>query len=172
MAGKAGGSFCRVCLQFFCKVDHDDWPCSKCCRVLSKEHFRLVKGRRTAYCKDCSREATRKTYLKRREYYNSKNREYKLWSIHRIRPQDYQLLLDSQGGRCAICRCLPGTKGRGEFNVDHDHSCCPSLPCCGKCIRGLLCSLCNVAIGQCFENPEILRRAAAYVENGGKIEMP
>lgn len=51
------------------------------------------------------------------------------------------------GSECDLC---------GVFTlylvVDHDHNCCtaPTLqkPACGACVRGLLCSGCNVALGR------------------------
>ena len=33
------------------------------------------------------------------------------------------------------------------LQVDHDHSCCLGKYSCGKCARGLLCGMCNTAIG-------------------------
>ena len=58
---------------------------------------------------------------------------------------DYERMLEEQGGGCGIC----GTKepgGRGKFHVDHDHTCCPAEKTCGKCIRGLLCHGCNTKL--------------------------
>jgi Recombination endonuclease VII len=48
--------------------------------------------------------------------------------------EDYDELLESQGGRCAIC-------GRpfGRVCIDHDHA-------TGQ-VRGLLCNLCNSRLG-------------------------
>lgn len=45
---------------------------------------------------------------------------------------------------CAICG-----KIAERPHLDHDHSCCPAgtSPTCGKCVRGVLCSYCNVSIG-------------------------
>ena len=64
----------------------------------------------------------------------------------------YQALLDAQGGVCAVCKGPSRYKRRdgslsGRFAVDHDHSCCPGIKTCGKCIRGLLCDQCNRLIG-------------------------
>lgn len=49
---------------------------------------------------------------------------------------------------------------RENFCIDHNHQ-------TGE-IRGLLCSPCNRAIGQLQDNPNILRKAANYLE--GKKE--
>jgi hypothetical protein len=35
---------------------------------------------------------------------------------------------------------------------------------CGKCIRGLLCVNCNLALGQLKDDPALLRKAADYLE--------
>ena len=58
---------------------------------------------------------------------------------------DYDVMLEQQGGGCAICGSQE-SGGRGRFHVDHDHSCCPSQKTCGKCIRGLLCYACNTKL--------------------------
>lgn len=70
-----------------------------------------------------------------------------------ITPDQYTALLEAQGGRCGNPGCrtdTPGGKagpdGIANFHVDHDHACCPTRKCCGKCIRGLLCGSCNSAL--------------------------
>jgi hypothetical protein len=74
---------------------------------------------------------------------------------------EYNALLAHQKGVCAVCRQKetrldPVTKKVTALAVDHDHS--------HGNIRGLLCSACNKAIGLLRDNPENLRRAAAYLE--------
>lgn len=65
---------------------------------------------------------------------------------------DYQALLASQGGVCAIC-------GRPEHGrrlaVDHDHI--------TGAVRGLLCRHCNLALGQFGDDPARIDRAASYL---------
>jgi hypothetical protein len=76
--------------------------------------------------------------------------------------ESYAELLAAQGGGCAICGAPP-TESR-QLCVDHDHACCPERrSCCGRCVRGLLCSPCNTAVGSMADDPERLEAAAGYV---------
>ena len=62
--------------------------------------------------------------------------------------------LEDQKNRCAIC-LVPFTDA-DRPRVDHCHK--------SKKFRGLLCNRCNPALGMFGDNPELLRRAAAYLE--------
>jgi len=64
-----------------------------------------------------------------------------------ITPERFDQMLAEQGNACAMCR-EPFEEGR-PIVVDHDHACCDTrLRSCGKCVRGLLCHPCNIALGQ------------------------
>jgi hypothetical protein len=67
-----------------------------------------------------------------------------------------------QGGRCAICGDVETTKG--SLSVDHDHNCCPGTGSCGECVRGLLCSNCNRALGLLKDSVKVLRSAIDYLD--------
>ena len=76
---------------------------------------------------------------------------------------EYEQMLASQGGVCAICG---GVNANGyRLSIDHDHSCCPGNKSCGECVRALLCARCNFAIGHMGDSPDMLRRAADYLES-------
>jgi hypothetical protein len=67
----------------------------------------------------------------------------------------YARMLESQGGRCKICRGA----ARGLLVVDHCHRL--------NVVRGLICRLCNSMIGLARDSPRLLRRAALYLEQVG-----
>lgn len=76
-----------------------------------------------------------------------------LKSLYGITLEQYDSLLASQGGHCAICPATePG--GRGGWKVDHDHV-------TGK-VRGLLCDSCNKMCSEHFEKYHVA--GAAYIE--------
>jgi hypothetical protein len=52
--------------------------------------------------------------------------------VYGLTSADYEALLVTQGGKCAICRARPVSK---RLAVDHDHR--------TEAVRGLLCSRCN-----------------------------
>lgn len=84
-----------------------------------------------------------------------------------ITETQYQQLLDSQGGACAICLC-PSPTGQGAWHIDHDHSCCPGAGSCGACVRGLLCNKCNAGLGYFKDDPARLLSAVNYLKRGAR----
>lgn len=78
--------------------------------------------------------------------------------MYGLRRGEFASLLEEQGGLCKICfRVDPA--GR-NLAVDHDHA--------TNKVRGLLCSSCNIGLGNFRDNPSLLRAAALYLEiNGG-----
>ena len=65
-----------------------------------------------------------------------RNKEWNLRKNYGIGLSEYQKMLASQNGVCAVCKKVPGKR---NLAVDHDHS-------TGK-IRKLLCSSCNGKLG-------------------------
>lgn len=89
----------------------------------------------------------------------SKQRVYKL-------SRDALLnMLNTQNNQCAIC----STNIAKLFFIDHDHSCCPDRKnTCGKCVRGLLCGACNLALGAFKDNVDSLKKAIRYITKQGE----
>lgn len=99
------------------------------------------------HCRDCGRDAQRK-------------------ALYRLPRGRYAEMLANQGGVCAICKQIDSA-GQA-LSIDHDHACCPDpASSCGRCIRALLCTACNQGIGKFRDSPELLRAAAAYLEQCG-----
>src|SRR5262249_33589337 len=65
---------------------------------------------------------------------------------------EYELRLASQNGACAICKKTPK---RRLLCIDHCHE-------TGK-VRGLLCTLCNAALGAFGDNPKRMQAATDYL---------
>ena len=105
-----------------------------------------------------SEESQREHNKKRRE--SGRSRADHLWNRFRLTPEEYDAIWERQGRMCPICK-------RGDESlvlcVDHDHSCCPTILTCGRCIRGILCKQCNYGIGFLQDGLDRLERAASYL---------
>jgi len=76
-----------------------------------------------------------------------------------ITEEEYNEILKSQDGVCAICKREERVVVRGKIrplHIDHDHI--------TKKFRGLLCSAYNTAIGKFEDNIEYLLSAIKYLE--------
>ncbi len=155
--------------------DEGEKECRKCgvTKPLS-EFYRAARipGAYEAQCKDCrgadrrdrwaeNRNGCRDKEIVRRSEWSPERRQewlYGQWVYHlkrdfQMSPEQYNDKLEAQGGVCALCR-QPEDKvhhASGQVQrlaVDHDHKCCPTLPTCGRCNRGLLCTWCNTLLGK------------------------
>ncbi len=111
-------------------------------------------------CKNCDTEARQKwaDQNPERSYNSARGRQLK--HKYGISLLEYEQMLAEQGGKCYLCGATENSTG-GErkdwnFAVDHNHT-------TGK-VRGLLCNNCNRGLGLFRDNPELLRKAAEYVE--------
>jgi len=71
------------------------------------------------------------------------------WTIER-----YDAKFEEREGKCEICGSEEGKK---RLSADHEHIDPPNP-------RGLLCTMCNRALGYLKDSPELLRAAALYIE--------
>jgi len=85
------------------------------------------------------------------------NVRQKAW-LYGLTVSQVEEMMGAAGGVCPVCR------RRGErLNIDHDHTCCPGETSCGKCVRGLICHGCNVALSQVRDDVSILGRLIDYL---------
>ena len=92
--------------------------------------------------------------------FSERNRLRQLFRLYGLEPEQAHTLFDAFYHRCAICGQVETAVSRTgrpkSIAVDHDHD-------TGR-IRGVLCDRCNRALGYLRDNPDLLRRAADYLE--------
>jgi len=92
--------------------------------------------------------------------------EYCLMHRYGLTIEDYNYILEQQGGVCEICR-KPVSEFNKRLHVDHDHN--------TGVIRGLICSSCNLMLGHAKDNVNILGNAILYIyryRGCGSINKP
>ena len=135
-------------LQSHCKRGHP---------LVEVNVYRTGNGNR------CCRQCTLERAAKRYESLSTGEKEA-VFLRQRIRhtgrtKENYEAVYREQKGCCAIC-------GKSDLSrwlaSDHDHRCCENG--CEKCVRGFLCQTCNQGIGFLLDSPDLLRKAAEYIE--------
>ena len=145
---------CKVCVKVYDDKEHDSKRvyaikkkdglihCRHCEKYLDKSKF---WGNDLTYCVECKKKVGINSNLKKKG----------------LNMESYSKMEKMQNGVCAICKKPELYKKR--LSVDHDHLCCPGDKTCGNCNRGLLCSNCNMILGNAKDNIEILKSAIEYL---------
>src|SRR5882757_2270699 len=120
--------------------------CMKCKELKPLGEFQRhthTKDRLRHECRGCTSKYQK---VKRVGYRGMTLRRYTLKKNYGITPEQYDEMLASQKGGCAICK----TKNVSTFLcVDHDHR--------TNVVRGLLCHPCNTGIGMLQDDPALFR---------------
>ena len=77
----------------------------------------------------------------------------------------YDQKLSEQGNHCALCSAI---HHKNRLHIDHNHACCKAKKSCGNCIRGLLCSRCNMKVGfleELLREGDWVDRAKVYLNS-------
>lgn len=91
-------------------------------------------------------------------YQRRSARQYWLRKTYNISVDEYENMLNAQGGGCAICKAK--ANDGDSLHVDHNHI--------SGLVRSLLCQTCNMGLGLFRDSPELLRTAAVYLERSWK----
>lgn len=144
--------------------------CLKCNTIKSKTDFYVNKKNViSAHCKCCVKGAVNKyrknnpdkikfskeQYKERRKIVRKDSeRKYYLKNKYNLLEGDYKLMYDNQNGGCKLCDKKVEYK---KLHIDHCHT--------SNKIRGLLCSNCNLGLGNFKDNIETLLRAVDYLKS-------
>jgi Recombination endonuclease VII len=159
--------------------------CGKCKQFKSKNEFskdKEAKDSLQGWCKLCM-QAYYKTYIQseqgkkvNKKYYESerrkelekkynqsekgklKNKDSALKYQYKITLEQYNKMVEKQGGVCVICRKPPQGKNIYDYvlHVDHNHT--------TDKVRGLVCYHCNLVLAHARDNSTLLRKAADYLD--------
>ena len=105
-------------------------------------------------CKSCS---SKKNQTWRKANKN-RNKEYWLMARYKLSYEQYIDYMSLHNWQCDICG------GANRLCIDHDHACCPGKESCGKCIRGVLCHVCNSALGYINDDISNLTKMILYLK--------
>jgi hypothetical protein len=153
--------------------------CSACKVEKEISEFSKDKFEKSGYCYKCKicrnkyyqeyyKNNPEKTKIKnnkqienRKNYYLSENgikssRKAHLKRKYNITLEEYEEMNTLQNGKCAICSKTEMNNKNSVLCVDHDHT--------TNKVRGLLCGLCNTALGNFLDNKTNLFQAIKYLE--------
>lgn len=148
--------------------------------VLCLRGHGTLKSVRNSVCVQCERDSSRAAMRVKRAAdprgVRLREAKSKMLKAFGITAERYQQMFDAQYGLCFCGRKLisrldesrelrQGMRGTSVMvtRVDHDHRCCPGSKTCGKCVRGLLCSDCNLLLGKARDDEKILLKAVGYL---------
>ncbi len=118
--------------------------CSVCHKPKKLKEFFKAPNNKTGYegkCKECRHVSARPKQLMAR---------------YGITHEQYEDMLEKQGGVCAICETFELRKDSRYLVVDHCHT--------TNEIRGVLCHKCNTALGLFNDKEELLLKAIEYLK--------
>jgi hypothetical protein len=112
------------------------------------------------WCRACANDRSRVWYCDNTERANTNTRA---WRLRQRGFTAYELAyrMNEQDNKCVVCLSRFHSSGKRTPVIDHDHATGHT--------RGIICTLCNTAIGQLGDNETGLQRALEYVRRGSLV---
>ena len=137
--------------------------CNQCCiskvsTAFSKQKRQNGTFGRRSVCKQCRSQNQSKVTASESAETKLRRRSRFLLKTYGITIEDYNHMLTIQNFTCASCK-RHQSMFKKALVVDHNHK-------TGK-VRGILCSGCNLALGNISEDPDKLIKLAAYIRGVG-----
>lgn len=127
------------------------------CGKAAEQGFFTAKGVPSKWCDRCRETRRNAVYKHKKKKHGTLTNAVRQ---HKYGMSPLQMADLKNVNACDICS-LPIEGIR--LHVDHCHKL--------NKVRGFLCPSCNTGIGKFLENPELIRKAADYVERGGRYEI-
>lgn len=137
--------------------------CAACARAYRRKNIEQVRAYdRARYASDPERFAGRRTMQRHKDPENRTKRREAFWkSEYGLTREDVERMRAQQRGTCANAGCTTAlSEGPGE-HIDHCHV-------TGK-VRGLLCPLCNVALGALRDDEARILGLAEYLRGSREV---
>ena len=138
--------------------------CSRCYKELSITKFykrKIYKDGLDCWCKKCRLLHEKEHRKKNKRAYRQYDKRRNLKCKYNLTVEEYNKMLELQGGKCAICGKTTKENKRA-LSVDHDHKVQKKYK--EILIRGLLCTRCNHYImGILRDNKEIFKGLIKYL---------
>ena len=133
------------------KYDDNGLVCTNCGKYKPWTDYTLnsngIMGRHSM-CRPCTQRRRTKQY----------NTDFQRAAKYGIDPITFENKLKEQANKCSLCGFIFSNASRETTpHIDHCHA-------TGK-VRGLLCRDCNIGLGMFKDNPEILIKAAEYLQH-------
>lgn len=133
--------------------------CFKCAQTKHVTEFHPHKHQadgRLNKCRICTQGDVRQWRIDNPDKFLLQRRKRRLRIEYGMTWDQYVALSKSQGDQCLGCGKPQALTSTDALVVDHDHA-------TGE-VRGLLCSMCNLTLGNVNDKPATLRALADYLE--------
>jgi hypothetical protein len=135
----------------------------KLCRICKQskilEDFHLDRSKPDGHCNRCKICNIAHSKKHSDGVTREQRRRYEMVHYYGITSEQFDALMVSQGGLCAICHGPPNMNK--TLFVDHHHT--------TDVVRGLLCGQCNTGLGYFKDDATRLIAAAEYLSNNAAI---
>lgn len=166
---------CKACSSDPSRVavrDGGTRACTRCEKTKPIAEFNRTRaGRARSTCRPCQSDEYRDYVARNREKVSAAKRAQKYRWRFNMEIADVEARFAAAGDSCEVCGIHRDATHNQTLVLDHDHNCCPGEQTCGRCVRGVLCTKCNVGLGALDDDPLRVIALMDYITGRAGLEV-